>query len=101
MPINKLDLDKVTEIQKLQAQGLLPPLEESKVIDKKEMRDQVREMIIQDNDSEDESQMLRQEEDNRRRINLEESSKQHDDDDESEIPANYYSEDDEYGDEEN
>jgi hypothetical protein len=34
---------------------MLPPLEESKVIDKKEMREQVKEMIIQDNESDDES----------------------------------------------
>jgi hypothetical protein len=39
---------------------VLPPLEESKIIDKKEMRDQVREMIIQDNDSDDEASILKQ-----------------------------------------
>jgi hypothetical protein len=33
-----LDLDKVTEIQKLQAKGELPPLEESKIIDKRDMK---------------------------------------------------------------
>ncbi|CDW91560.1 UNKNOWN [Stylonychia lemnae] len=69
VPINKLDLDKVLEIQKLQAQGQLPPLEESKIIDKKEMREQVKDMIILDNDSEDETSMVKQEEQNRKKNN--------------------------------
>jgi len=37
----------------------LPPLEESKIIDKKEMREQVKDMIILDNDSEDETSMVK------------------------------------------
>lgn len=64
-----LDLEKVSEIQKLQALGTLAPLEESKIIDKKEMREQVKDMIIQDNDSDDETSMVKQEEINRQKNN--------------------------------
>jgi len=39
VPVNKLDLQKVQDIQKLQSQGQLPPLEDSHVIDKKQMKD--------------------------------------------------------------
>lgn len=46
VPISKLDLGKVSEIQKLQAQGTLPPLEESKIIDKKQVKEEIKEMII-------------------------------------------------------
>ncbi len=57
VPIDKLDLDKVIEIQKLQAQGALPPLEESKIIDKKQMREDVKQMIIHDEDESDSSML--------------------------------------------
>jgi hypothetical protein len=70
---------------------VLPPLEESKIIDKKEMREQVRDMIIQDNDSDDEASILKQDEDNRRRI-MQDSQQYGQDDSEIGDPADYYSE---------
>lgn len=38
VPITKLDLNKVTEIQKMQAAGSLPPLEDSQIINKQEIK---------------------------------------------------------------
>lgn len=103
VPINKLDLDKVSEIQKLQAKGELPPLEESKIIDKKQVRDDVKDMIIQDNDSDEDPQesMLKQAEANRQRIMLQESGNEDFDEyeDKNEYPdyGSEFDEDDLYG----
>ncbi len=95
IPINKLDLDKVSEIQKLQAQGILPPLEESKVIDKRELKEQVRDMIICDEDSGDESSIMRHEEAKRQQRLLHSAGEQEEDSDNIHDPADYYSEDEE------
>lgn len=58
VPINKLDLGKVAEIQKMQANGTLPPLEESQIINRKEMKDQVKEMVMLDALNESQSSRL-------------------------------------------